>query len=280
MREGVVKGAISAGFCEVRGTTRLLAVGLGIMAAWTPPRRIVVTGSGEGSSPTPSGCITVPLSLRDVQAIRLHLGCRSATRSFTSGHRRSRRPTPTGCGVGNRCGVGNLSPATSGISTRSSSASAASTSTSGVRLSPGQRAAHPGSVPGDAKAPEPFFPMLLRKLCYAPRVLITDKLRSYGEAHRRLIPSVEHRKLKYQSNRAENSHQPTRAQERSMRRFYPTPGAQPFLSAFSGISPRFRPPRHTHSTAEYRATMTGLGSRSPGLRARGPLACSFGGSVA
>jgi putative transposase len=35
-----------------------------------------------------------------------------------------------------------------------------------------------------------------------PRVLITDKLASYGVAHRRLIHSVEHRRSKYLNNRA------------------------------------------------------------------------------
>jgi putative transposase len=47
-----------------------------------------------------------------------------------------------------------------------------------------------------------------------PRVLVTDKLASYGVAHRRLMPSVEHRRSKYLNNRAENSHQPTRQRER------------------------------------------------------------------
>ena len=51
-----------------------------------------------------------------------------------------------------------------------------------------------------------------------PRVLITDKLASYGVAHRRLMRSVEHRRSKYLSNRAENSHQPTRQQERAMKK--------------------------------------------------------------
>jgi transposase-like protein len=59
----------------------------------------------------------------------------------------------------------------------------------------------------DATAAERFFRKLLKK--FAPRVLITDKLCSYGVAHRRLMSSVEHRKSKY-LNRAENSHQPTR----------------------------------------------------------------------
>jgi putative transposase len=39
-----------------------------------------------------------------------------------------------------------------------------------------------------------------------PRVLITDKLASYGVARRRVMPGVEHRRSKYLNNRAENSH--------------------------------------------------------------------------
>jgi putative transposase len=66
----------------------------------------------------------------------------------------------------------------------------------------------------DATAATRFFRKLLKGLEYVPRVLVTDKLASYGVAHRRLIPSVEHRRSKYLNNRAENSHQPTRQRER------------------------------------------------------------------
>jgi hypothetical protein len=52
-----------------------------------------------------------------------------------------------------------------------------------------------------------------------PRVLVTDKLASYGPAHRVVMPSGEHRQSKYLNNRAENSHQPTRQRERAMKRF-------------------------------------------------------------
>jgi len=71
----------------------------------------------------------------------------------------------------------------------------------------------------DTKAATRFFRKLLTGLRYVPRVLITDKLASYGVAHRRLIPSVEHRRSKYLNNRAENSRQPTRQRERAMKRF-------------------------------------------------------------
>jgi putative transposase len=50
-------------------------------------------------------------------------------------------------------------------------------------------------------------------------VLITDKLASYGVAHRQLMRSVEHRQSKYLNNRAENSHQPTRQREQAMKKF-------------------------------------------------------------
>jgi putative transposase len=65
----------------------------------------------------------------------------------------------------------------------------------------------------DAKAATRFSRTLLTGLKYVPRVLVTDKLASYGVAHRRLIPGVEHRRSTYLNNRAENSHQPTRARE-------------------------------------------------------------------
>jgi putative transposase len=66
----------------------------------------------------------------------------------------------------------------------------------------------------DARAATKFFRKLLKGLEYVPRVLITDKLASYGAARRRMLRSVEHRQSKYLNNRAENSHQPTRARER------------------------------------------------------------------
>ena len=107
----------------------------------------------------------------------------------------------------------------------------------------------------DAKAATRFFRKLLKGLEYVPRVVVTDKLASYGVAHRRLIPGVEHRRSKYLNNRAENSHQPTRVRERAMKKFSSAGGAQRFLSAFSAISPHFRPPRHRLRANTYRHEM-------------------------
>jgi putative transposase len=108
----------------------------------------------------------------------------------------------------------------------------------------------------DAKAATRFFRKLLTGWQYVPRVLVTDKLASYPVAHRRLIPSVEHRRSKYLNNRAENSHQPPRTRERAMKKFTSAGHAQRFLSAFSGISPHFRPGRHQLRADEYRSEMT------------------------
>ena len=107
----------------------------------------------------------------------------------------------------------------------------------------------------DAQAAKKFFRRLLKGLRYGPRVLVTDKLASYGAAHRVVMPSVAHRRSKYLNNRAENSHQPTRQRERSMKRFKSARHAQRFLSAFSGISPHFRVRRHLLSAADYRQVM-------------------------
>jgi putative transposase len=108
----------------------------------------------------------------------------------------------------------------------------------------------------DAKAARRFMAKLLKKQCRVPRVLVTDKLKSYGAAHRELLPSVEHRAHKGLNNRAENSHQPTRQRERAMKGFRSVGAAQRFLSAFSGISPHFRPRRHLMTASGHRLEMT------------------------
>jgi len=108
----------------------------------------------------------------------------------------------------------------------------------------------------DAKAAKRLFRKLLKRQCASPRVLVTDKLRSYAVAHREVRPSVEHRQSRYLNNRAENSHQPTRQRERAMKRFRTPGGAQLFLAVFSVISPHFRPRRHRLTADDYRTEMT------------------------
>jgi putative transposase len=58
----------------------------------------------------------------------------------------------------------------------------------------------------DKKAAKRFFRKLLKELRNVPRVIITDKLKSYGVAKAEMLPGVEHCQAKYQNNRVENSH--------------------------------------------------------------------------
>jgi putative transposase len=75
----------------------------------------------------------------------------------------------------------------------------------------------------DKRAAKKFFRKLLKGVSYVPRVIVTDKLKSYGAAKRELLPGVEHRQHRYLNTRAETSHQPTRQREQRMQRFK-TPG--------------------------------------------------------
>ena len=104
----------------------------------------------------------------------------------------------------------------------------------------------------DRIAAERFFRRLLRRTGCRPRVIVTDKLRSYGAAKRIVLPHVIHRQSRYLNNRAENSHQPTRLRERRMKRFKSPEQAQRFLSAFDPIATHFRTHRHRLSAARNR----------------------------
>jgi putative transposase len=104
----------------------------------------------------------------------------------------------------------------------------------------------------NAKAAKRFFRRLLDGLQYVPRVIVTDKLGSYGVAQRHLLPHVEHRQSRYLNNRAENSHRPTRRRIRQMQRFKSTEQAQDFLSAHAFIHGHFHPRRHQMTAAAYR----------------------------
>jgi putative transposase len=104
----------------------------------------------------------------------------------------------------------------------------------------------------DAKAAQRFFRKLLKVLCYVPRVIVTDKLGSYGAAKREILPGVEHRQSRYLNNRCEVSHQPIQRQEHHMRRFKSVRHAQQFLATHTPIHNHFQLRRHRLSASEYR----------------------------
>ena len=105
----------------------------------------------------------------------------------------------------------------------------------------------------DKRAAKRLLRKLLKRQCRAPRVLITDKLPSYGAAKKELMPGVEHRRHKGLNNRAENSHQPTRRRERQMKRFKSAGQAQRFLSAHDQVNNLFHLRRDHVSASEHRA---------------------------
>ncbi len=104
----------------------------------------------------------------------------------------------------------------------------------------------------DGAAAKRFFKRLLKNHRDEPRKIVTDKLRSYGVAHRELIPDTIHDTSQYANNRAELSHQPTRVRERGMRRFKSTVHAQRFLGVHATVYNLFNLGRHLISARHYR----------------------------
>ncbi len=104
----------------------------------------------------------------------------------------------------------------------------------------------------DGKAAKRFFKRLLKNHADEPRKIVTDKLRSYGVAHRELIPDTNHDTTRYANNRVEVSHQPTRVRERGMRRFKSMQQAQRFLGVHAMVYNLFNLGRHLISAEYYR----------------------------
>ena len=104
----------------------------------------------------------------------------------------------------------------------------------------------------DGAAAKRFFKRLLRSYGGEPRKIVTDKLRSYGVAHREVIPASIHDNDRYANNRAEQSHEVTRVRERGMRRFKSVKQAQRFLGAHAAVSNLFNLGRHLVRAEHYR----------------------------
>ena len=104
----------------------------------------------------------------------------------------------------------------------------------------------------DGKAAKRFFKRLIKRHQDEPRKIVTDKLRSYGVAHRELTPEAIHDSSRYANNRAELSHQPTRVRERGMRRFKSKRQAQRFLDVHAAVYNLFNLGRHLISACHYR----------------------------
>ena len=104
----------------------------------------------------------------------------------------------------------------------------------------------------DGAAAMRFFKRLLQSHGGEPRKIVTDKLRSYGVAHREVFPEANHDNDQYANNRAEQSHEATRVRERGMRRFKSVEQAQRFLGAHAAVSNLFNLGRHLVRAEHYR----------------------------
>jgi putative transposase len=93
---------------------------------------------------------------------------------------------------------------------------------------------------------------LLKRQGIAPRVMITDKLRSYGAAKKEIMPGMEHRSHKGLNNRAENSHLAVRRRDRGVKRFKSTRQCQRFISIHGPIANLFHYPRSHMTAAQHR----------------------------
>ncbi|MEC7095234.1 MAG: IS6 family transposase [Pseudomonadota bacterium] len=104
----------------------------------------------------------------------------------------------------------------------------------------------------DGATAKRFFKRLLRSNGGEPGKIVTDKLRSYGVAHRELIPEAIHSTELYENNRVEQSHEATQARERGIRKFKSIRQAQRFLDAHAAVHHLFNLGRHLARADHYR----------------------------
>src|SRR5689334_10918939 len=96
----------------------------------------------------------------------------------------------------------------------------------------------------DSRAALRLMRKLLKKQGFAPKLLVTDKLRSYASAFRRLGLTCPHQQGLRKNNRAENSHQVVRRREHKLQRFKSARSAQCFLSMHAAVHNTFNFQRH------------------------------------
>jgi putative transposase len=108
---------------------------------------------------------------------------------------------------------------------------------------------HDSSAPN--RSPD-LMRKLLKKQGFTPKLLVTDKLRSYAAAFRRLRLTCLHEQGFRKNNRAENSRQVVRRRERKMQRFKSARSAQRFLNMHAAVHNTFNLQRHLVSRSTLR----------------------------
>ncbi len=85
-----------------------------------------------------------------------------------------------------------------------------------------------------------------------PKIIVTDKLRSYGAAMKLIGNSDRQETGRWLNNRAENSHLPFRRRERAMLRFRRMRSLQKFVSVHASVYNHFNQERHLYSRANFK----------------------------
>ena len=104
----------------------------------------------------------------------------------------------------------------------------------------------------DCRAALRLMRKLIKKQGFVPKLLVTDKLRSYASAFRRLRLTCRHEQGLRKNNRAENSHQAVRRRGRELQRFKSPRSAQRFLSIHAAVHNTFNLQRHLISRSTLR----------------------------
>ena len=104
----------------------------------------------------------------------------------------------------------------------------------------------------DCRAALRLMRKLLKKQGFAPKLPVTDKLRSYSAAFRRLRLTCPHEQGLRRNNRAEKSHQPVQRRERKMQRFKSARSARRFLNMDAAVRNTFNFQRHLVSRSTLR----------------------------
>ncbi len=85
-----------------------------------------------------------------------------------------------------------------------------------------------------------------------PRVMVTDPLRSYQAAMREIGNAARQETSRWLNNRAENSHQPCRRQERAMTKFRSAKSLQIFAAVHASIHNHFNQQRLLYSRKNFK----------------------------
>jgi len=85
-----------------------------------------------------------------------------------------------------------------------------------------------------------------------PKVIVTDRLRSYGAAMKEIGNAGAHETGRWLNNRAENSHQPLRRRERAMLRFRRMHTLQKFSAVHAPVHNHFKQERYLVSRDIYK----------------------------